>query len=201
MNKAPLLLAVCALALSGCYSFEMSRIGKRVGQDIERQTGADVGGGFSMGLGPVSLATAQFGAWAFAPGTTKEARQIGRHVSSVKFSTRPIRGGFDGRLIEKPAYLERYERDGWHPFVTVRDSSAAVWIMLRERGRNQEITNMLAVVAAEDALVLTKVSGNLSTMIREAISLGTQDGFLGDALSQAGLIEEAAPADSLDVTP
>ncbi len=202
MTKAPLLLAVCALALSGCYSFEMSRVGKRVGQDIERQTGADVGGGFSMGVGPVSLATAQFGAWAFAPGSTKEARQIGRHVSSVKFSTRPIRGAFDGRLITEPTYLDRYKRSGWHPFVTVRDSSAAVWIMLRERGPNAEITNMLAVVAAEDALVLTKVSGNLSTMIREAISLGTQDGLLGDALSQAGLIDEEedeAPGDSLNV--
>ena len=204
MSKVPLLLlVVCGLALSGCYSFEMSRIGKRVGQDIERQTGADVGGGFSMSVGPVSLATAQFGAWAFAPNSTKEARQIGRHVANVKFSTRPIRGGFDGRLIDKPTYLERYERNGWYNFVTVRDSSAAVWIMLRERGPDAEITNMLAVIAAEDDLVLTKVSGNLSTMIREAIQLGGQEGFLGDALSQAGLVDEEDKAlgDSLDTTP
>ncbi|OZC02632.1 hypothetical protein BSZ36_06375 [Rubricoccus marinus] len=179
----------------------MSRIGRRVGQDIERQTGADVGGGISMSVGPVSLATVQLGAWAFAPESSKIPRQIGRHVASVKFSSRPIRGGFDGRLIEKPAYLDRYERGGWHPFVTVRDSSAAVWIMLRERGRNQEITNLLAIVAAEDNLMLTKVSGNLSSMIREAIALGTDGAFLGDALSQAGLIEDEAPDDSLDAAP
>ena len=188
-SRAPLLLVLTALTLSGCYSFEMSRIGRRVGQDIERQTGADVGGPLSMSIGPVSLATAQFGAWAFAPNSTREARQIGRHVSSVKFSRRPIRGGFDGRLIERPAYLDRYERSGWYTFVTVRDTSSAVWIMLRERGRDDQITNMLAIVVAEDDMVLTKVSGNLSSMIREAIALGTRDAFLGDALEEAGLIE------------
>ena len=185
--------AACALALalSGCYSFEMTRIGRSVAHDIEATTGADVGGPMSVSVGPVSLATAQLGAWVFAPQSSREARLIGRHVASVKFSRRPIRGAFDGRLVGEPASLQRYKRNGWYPFVTVRDSSAAVWVMLRERGRpgREEITNVLAVVAAEDDLILTKVSGNLSGLIREAIAIGRADGALGDALEQAGLIE------------
>lgn len=182
------LLLCAALALSGCYSFEMARVGKRVGQDIERQTGADVGGGLSMGLGPVSLATAQAGAWVFAPNSTREARQVGRHVASVEFSRRPLRG-FDGHLIERPAYLERYTRSGWYPFVTVRDSGSAVFVFLRERGRQPVVTNLLAVVVAEDELVLTKVSGNLSEMIREAIAMGTGSDMFGGAFEHAGLVE------------
>lgn len=187
-----LVVAALALSLSGCYSFEMSRIGRGVAHDIEATTDADVGGPLSMSVGPVSLATAQLGAWVFAPNSTREARQIGRHVSSVKFSRRPMRGAFDGRLVGRPEYLERYTRNGWHPFVTVRDSSAAVWVMIRERGRpgEEQITNLLAVIAAEDDLMLTKVSGDLSSMIREAIALGHQDGTLSDALEDAGLIDD-----------
>ena len=186
-----LLVLALALAVSGCYSFEMTRIGRGVAQDIEATSDADVGGPFSMSVGPVSLATAQLGAWVFAPNSSREARMIGRHVSSVKFSRRPIRGAFDGRLVGKPDYLRRYERNGWYNFVTVRDSSAAVWVMLRERGRGErtQITNMLAIVAAEDDLVLTKVSGNLSSMIREAIEMGTSGEFFGGALEESGLIE------------
>jgi hypothetical protein len=174
----------------------MSRIGRHVAHDIEATTDADVGGPLSMSVGPVSLATAQLGAWVFAPNSSREARMIGRHVSSVKFSRRPIRGAFDGRLVGKPGYLERYERNGWYNFVTVRDSSAAVWVMLRERGRpgEEEITNLLAVVAAEDDLMLTKVSGHLSEMIREAIAMGGRDDLLGNALEDAGLIDEQPPA-------
>ncbi|MEM6326177.1 MAG: hypothetical protein AAF791_03580 [Bacteroidota bacterium] len=201
----PLLLAG-AMVLSGCYSFEMARVSKRVGQDIERQTGADVGGGLSMGLGPISLATAQAGAWVFAPESTREARQIGRHIASVEFSRRPVRG-FDGRLVERPAYLERYTRSGWHPFVSVRDSASAVFVFLRERGREQRITNLLAVVVAEDELMLTKVSGNLSAMIREAIAVGGSDllggDLFGDALEDAGLIEsdDEVPLPDVETAP
>lgn len=198
MTRALPFFLAGALALSGCYSFEMARVGKRVGQDIERQTGADVGGDLSMGLGPISLATAQAGAWVFAPESTREARQIGRHVASVEFSRRPVRG-FDGRLVERPAYLERYTRSGWYPFVTVRDSASAVFVFLRERGREARITNMLAVVLAEDELVLTKVSGDLSAVIREAIQLGTEGDLFGGALHEAGLIE--AEPDSTDHAP
>lgn len=194
MSKALPLLLAGALALSGCYSFEMARVGKRVGQDIEEQTGADVGGGLSMGLGPISLATAQAGAWVFAPESTREARQIGRHVASVEFSRRPVRG-FDGRLIERPAYLDRYTRNGWYPFVTVRDSASAVFVFLRERGREERVTNLLAIVLAEDELVLTKVSGNLSAMIQDAIHLVTENDWFGGALSEAGLLDDEPEAD------
>ena len=194
-----ILLLAAALSLTGCYSFEMSRVSRRVGQDIEAQTGADVGGGISMGLGPVSLATAQIGAWTFAPNSTREARQIGRHVSSVKFSRRPIRGGFDGRVVDRPAYLDRYTRSGWYPFVTVRDTASAVFVMLRERGRDEQITDLLAVVVAEDDLVLTKVSGHLSDMIREAIRLGAEGDLFGGALEEAGLVEPDASGDTTAV--
>lgn len=186
MSKAVLFLAL-AWGLSGCYSFEMARVGKNVGRDIERQTGAEVGRGISMGLGPISLATAQAGAWVFAPNSSREARQIGRHLASVEFSTRSLTG-FDGRLLDRPAYLDRYTRNGWHPFVTVRDSAAAVWVFMRERGREQKITNLLAIVVAEDQLTLTKVSGDLSSMIREAISLGVEGDAFGGALESSGLI-------------
>ncbi|MEM1053964.1 MAG: hypothetical protein AAGI52_00440 [Bacteroidota bacterium] len=199
MTRSLPLLLIAALTLSGCYSFEMARVGKRVGQDIERQTGADVGGGVSMGLGPISLATAQGGAWLFAPNSTREARQIGRHVSSVEFSRRSV-DGFDGRLVERPDYLERYERNGWYPFVTVRDSASAVWVFVRERGREQRITNLLAIVLAEDELVLTKVSGNLSAMIREAISIGSDGDLFGEDLF-GGAFEEAGIFGSEDDDP
>lgn len=204
-TSAPLAtLLVAAALLSGCYSFEMARVSRGVAHDLEARTDADVGGVRPISVGPISLASAQFGAWLFAPQSSREARRIGRHVSSVKFSQRAIRGGFDARTFGELPYLERYERNGWSRLAVVRDSSEAMWVFLRERGgARPEITDLLAVVMSEEDLVVTKVSGHLSSMVLDAVRLAGERGWteaLRDPVSTGVFGEDAAEDEGGDAS-
>ena len=186
-------LAAVLVPLSGCVSFEMGWIKRDLARDIEAQGEAEVGGGFAMGFGRVSLGLARFSTWVAAPSSTRAARHLTRHVHSVKVGVWPVRGGVDGRALSAPPSMERR---GWAPFVTVRDSAAAVWVYVREDERDGRLTGLLTAVVADDALVLTKMSGNLSGLVLDAMEMGRTEGVLGDALRQAGLVRERPGAGS-----
>ena len=179
-------LAAVLVPLSGCVSFEMGRIKRDLARDIEAQSEAEVGGGFAMGFGRISLGLARFSTWVAAPSSTRAARHLTRHVHSVKVGVWPVRGAFDAERLAAPPSMERR---GWTPFVVVRDSAAATWVYLRER-RDGRLTGMLTAVVADDALVLTKMTGDLSGLVLDAVELGRTEGVLGDALRQAGLVQD-----------
>ena len=184
------LLAALLAPLTGCVSFEMGRIKRDLARDIEAQSEAEVGGGFAVGFGRISLGLARFTTWVAAPNSTRTARHLARHVHSVKVGRWSVRGAVDGQALAAPP---SFERRGWTPFVTARDSASAVWVYVRER-RDGRLTGLLTAVVADSDLVLTKVTGNLSGLVLDAVELGRADGVLGDALRQAGMIEdERAP--------
>lgn len=193
MTSKPL----CALALllvfgplTGCTSFEMSRLGHDLARDIERNTEATVEAGYAVGFGRMSIGTSRFLARAASPAETREARQLMGHVRHLAVGHYPIRGPFDGRTLAAPRALERYRGDGWYPFVTVRDSSSAVWVLLREDPRDGRLTDLLTVLVGEGDLVLTKVRGDLSRLLLDAVQMGSDGGLFGGALGHAGLADD-----------
>lgn len=183
--RAAVLLALVG-PLGGCVSAEMNRLKRDVAADVRARTGAEAGGGFSMAFGRMSIGSARFLTRLVAPTASEEGRRYTRHVRSVKVARSGLSGPVDGRLLVRPAALERYERDGWLPLVTVRDSAAATWVLVRERERDGRLTDLLAVVVGGKDLVLTKVSGNLSQLLLDAMEDETGDVF-GGALRHTGL--------------
>ena len=184
MTKS-LLIAALALGASGCVSLEMNRIQRDIADDIESTGQAEVGKGFSMAFGRGTIGTSRFLGRMFAPTATEPYRRLSRHVRQVKVASFPITGTLDASLIERPAALARFAADGWYPLVTVRDSTERVWILLRET-EDEVLTDLLAVVVADDGLVLTRMSGNLSDVVLDAGSLiqnallqETLDGVIG----------------------
>ncbi|MDT0632440.1 hypothetical protein [Rubrivirga litoralis] len=191
----PALAALLLLApLTGCVSFEMNRLSRDLRHDVEAQTDAEVGDGFAVGFGRLTMGTTRFLGRLAAPSSTREARQIIGHVKAVKVGHYRLRGAFDGRAMSTPRALRRYREDGWSPFVVARDSAAAAWVFLRERPDGR-LTDLLAVVMGEGNLVLTKVSGNLNGLVLDAVALGAaggRGGLLDDALDRAGVGPRAA---------
>lgn len=206
MTSKPLRAVALLLVLgplSACTSFEMSRLGRDLARDIEHDTGAEVEAGYAVGFGRMSIGTTRFLARAASPGETREARHLLRHVRHVAVGRYPVRGAFDGRELAAPRALRRYQGDGWFPFVTVRDSASAVWVLLREDPRDGRLTDLLTVIVAEDDLVLTKVRGDLSQLVLDAVQMGGDGGMFGGSLQRAGIVveddPEAAPPEASEV--
>lgn len=190
-SRALLAAVLLAVPLSSCVSLEMSRLRRDLGRDVERQTGVEVGDGFAVGFGRMTMGTARFTSRLVAPSSTRDARQLAGHVRSVKVGRYALRGPFDGRALETPRALRRYNGDGWLPFVVARDSTSAVWIYLRERPDGR-LTDLLSVVLGDGDLVLTKVSGNLNDLVLDAVEIGGARDIVSEALGRAGVV----PADS-----
>ena len=192
-------LAAALAPLAGCTSFELSRLGRDLARDVERSTDAEVEAGYAVAFGRGQIGTARFLSRAASPSETREARQLMGHLRYVAFGRYPVRGAFDGRQLAAPAALHRYRGDGWFPFVTVRDSASAVWVMVRENEADGRLTDLLTVIVAEDDLVLTKVSGNLSQLVLDAVRMGGDGGIFGGALEQAGIVvRDESDADEPD---
>ena len=204
MTRVLLLLALDAAPLTGCVSVEMGRMGREIARDVERQPGTEVGRGFAVAFGRGTIGTSRFLTRLVAPESTRPLRQLAGHVRSVKVAHYPLSGDFDARSIGRPSALDAYEADGWYPLVTVRDADAAVWVLYRERERDQVITDLLAITLAEDDLVLTQVSGDLNALVLDAIAMGAEDGdfdssgFFDGVFSETGLFE--APEEETDET-
>ena len=183
-------LAVLAVAavLSGCVSLEMGRIGDDLARGVEGQ-GAEVGDGFAVAFGPGTIGSTRFLGRLVAPESTEPYRRLSRHVRRVKLARYPVVGAFDARAVPRPALLDRYQSDGWSSLVTARDEESAVWVLMREDG-DGVLTDLLAVVASAEDLVVTRMSGDLSAFILDAIEEGRASDLLGGALDDTGLVGE-----------
>ena len=193
MSRAVLLVLLAATA-SGCVSLEMNRLKRNLEREVEADGQAEVGRGVAMSFGWGTFATSRTLAWVFAPGRTAPYRQMSRRVRRVKVAHYPVSGVVDLRRIGRPAILDRYRAGGWLPLVTVRDSSEAVWVLYRERERDLRLTDLLAVALSDDGLVLTRVSGNLSGLVLDAVDLA-QTEWLDGALGDTGLLDAVSEPD------
>ena len=197
----PALVAGAALlVLGGCTSLEMTRLGRDLKRDVEEQADVEVGEGYAVGFGRFSLGTARFMGRLTAPGSTEPARRLAGHVRAVKVGRYAVHGRFDGRAVATPPALDRYRRDGWTPLVVARDSASAAWVFLRERPDGR-LSDLLAVVLGDGDLVLTKVSGDLSGLVLDAVEIGGAGGAVGRALGRVGLADARDDATSGDPPP
>lgn len=200
-----LLTAALTLAASGCVSTsaEMNRIQRDVDRSVREDGRASVGDGTSISLGRVSMATTRLLGGLFAPGTTRPYRRLSHHVRRVQFGQFPVTGAVDGRTLRRPAILDRYERGGWLTLAAVRDSSGAVWVLYRERERDQTVTDILTVALSAEDLAVARLSGNLSALVLDAVALAQTD-VLGATLAQTGLLgasKAVATDDGADADP
>ena len=194
-----LLLAALALLASGCVSSELGRIQRDMEPQIETGGQAEVGRGFSMSFGRGSIGSTRFLSRLVAPESTEPYRRLSRHVHRLRVARYPIEGAFDASQVRRPDALERYDRDGWLPLVTVRDSSAAVWVLYRDSD-DIELRDLLAVVLGDGELVMTRMSGDLHELILDAASMSGED-ILSGALSQTGIFPNSTRTDSAQSPP
>ncbi|WP_420453928.1 hypothetical protein [Rubrivirga sp.] len=183
----------------------MGRIKRDLAHDLEQSGQATVGKGFAMSIGRGSIGTTRFMSRLFAPTASEPYRRLARNVRRVQVAHYALDGAVDGRRVSRPASLDRYQADGWYPMVTVRDSSSAVWVLVKERPDDLRLTDLLSVVVADSDLVVTRVSGDLSGLVLDAIEYGTNGDLFGGALDQTGLFDEPdgpeAETDDPDVSP
>jgi hypothetical protein len=197
-HALPLFLAL-ALAGSGCISTEMGRIKRDLQADIERDGTATVGKGYAMSLGRGTIGTSRFLGRLLAPKSTEPARRLGEHVRRVQVAQYSIEGDFDALALRPPAALNRYTDDGWYPLATVRDEDGAVWVLYNERPEDFAITDLLTVVAGDDGLVVTKISGDLTALVHDAVALGLEQDLFGDALGETGVLGSEPQSDDAPV--
>lgn len=203
MTKSTTRLALLLLATtaSGCVSLEMNRLKRNVEREVEADGQVEIGRGTAMSFGWGTFATARTLGWVFAPGSTAPYRRLSRRVRRVKVGRYPVSGVLDTRHLARPAILDRYEAGGWLPMVTARDSSSAVWVLYRERERDLRLTDLLAVSIDGEELVMTRVSGNLSGLVIDAVALAQTD-WLESTLGDTGLFEPAGDeAEAAELSP
>ena len=190
----PALLAA-VLVLPGCVSFEMGRIKRDIERDVEADGTAEVGKGFAMAFGRGTIGSSRFLSRLFAPTATEPYRVLSRHVRQVKVGRYGIAGTYDASALSRPEALTRYEDDGWYPLVTVREPDETVWVLYREDPRDFRLTDLLAVVLTQEEMVLTRVRGDLSSLVVDAVAMGTEGDLFGGALGETGLFGTADDAD------
>ena len=195
----PLVLAL-AFVGSGCISTEMGRIKRDLQHDIERTGTATVGKGYAMSFGRGTIGTSRFLGRMFAPTSTEPVRRLAGHVRRVQVAQYPVEGAFDTRQLRPPEALNRYTEDGWHPLVTVRDEEAAVWVLYHERPDDLALTDLLTVVVADEALVVTRISGDLTALVLDAVAMGFEGDLWGPAFDETGLFGPSEP-DTSDAAP
>lgn len=195
-------LVALALSLSGCMSLEMSRLAREVEHEVERDGAAEVGRGYAIAFGGGTIGTSRFLGRLVAPESTEPYRRLSGSVRQVKVARYPVFGVVDGMRLARPARLDRYEADGWLPMVAARDSASAVWVLFREDDARMTLTDLLAVVVADDELVLARVTGDLTTLALDALRDGADSGALSEALDDTGLFPpEPPPPPTVDARP
>ncbi len=189
-----------ALSLSGCVSIEMGRLAREVEQEVERDGSAEIGRGFAVAFGGGTIGTSRFLGRLVAPESTEPYRRLSASVRQVKVARYPLVGTIDGMRMARPSRLDVYEADGWLPMASARDSASATWVLYREDAEGLRLTDLLAVVVSDEELVLTRITGDLTTLALDAFQESMGDSILRDALDDSGVLPiEVEPDDDLPV--
>lgn len=161
-----LILLVATLFVSGCTSFELTR----VRNDLARQAPeARIGDGYAMSFGNVSLGLARWITGLSDDEDGEIAQAVLSEVRRVQFGRYTVNGSFDAATLQMPGRLRSYlERDDWYHLATIREDSEAVWVVYKEE--DGLVVDLLAVVLDEEELVLAKISGDLNAVVTAALS-------------------------------
>ncbi len=167
MNRRSLSMTVALLGglvalpvVAGCASSELIS----VRNDMSKQLpDAQIRGGRSFAVGAVGLGLART-LGSLVMERDEPVRVILRGVRRVHVGQYRVDGHFDAANLRMPTVLQRrVDHHGWDHLATVRQDGEAVWVLYRSRG--PEITDLFVTVLSEDQLVMTRVSGRLSSTL------------------------------------
>jgi hypothetical protein len=138
---------------------------------------------FSVGPGTMHLLERAAGLWESEE--TLMASQYLSDIDRVKVGVYDVHSRFDGADDQAPRYVLP-SRDGWIPFVVVRDEHNATTIHYRETGR--AIRDLLVVTASSDKLVIVRLQGNLGRILLRALE--DRERFVGRSTMMGIDVEE-----------
>lgn len=154
----PVLLAAL-LALTGCfYSREIAHTRR----DIERATGTDFDGGFTVSLGPLSLRTLSWISGLVPEAEAEMASDYLREVTRVKVGVYHTDYGLSLDGVDLPS-LPRFEDRGWEVAVKFREDNEMGWVLYREH--RDTVRDLYVVVLTDEELVLARVQGHLNRLL------------------------------------
>lgn len=183
------LLLLAALLLSGCTSFELTR----VRNDVDRTPGVEVGDGYAVAFGRLSVGTLRTGLRFGDDAESAALRDALGQVRKVQVARYRLDAAPPLTEVETPRTVTRYVRRGWTPAVIARDDEAAVWLLARDSKRG-ELRDLLLVTMLPQELIVAKLSGNL-TEAAGAFFQRIEVAGLGD------LLGGSTDTDSTDVAP
>lgn len=154
------LLLVCIL-LSGCTSFELSR----VRNDIDRQIPeAKIGDGYAFSFGKISLGLARLFTGIADDDDVQLATTALKDVSRVQFAHYDVHGEVNASSLSMPRHMRRIlEDDNWAHLATIREDNEAFWVLYNED--NETIKDLFVAALDAENLTLVKISGNLTAVV------------------------------------
>ena len=174
MSRAPALravgLALAALVASGCGSAEL----RALRTDIARSTPAlQVGEGRSLSLGPLSLGLVRGVVHLGDDEDDAVAAAALRSLRRVQVAQYEVSGTFDPRTVPFQTALRRYATAGWAPVVVVRSEDEVLWVLTDQN--SERIDEALVVTLSRDEIVLAKLRGDLTEVVRTALAQAAED--------------------------
>ena len=178
MSKRLLPVVLAALALSGCTSFELTR----VRNDVDRTPGVEVGDGFAVRFGRLTVGTLRT-ALRLSDGDEQAAalRAALGHIRKADVARYAVRRAPALSAVATPRAIRRYERKGWTRALTARDDDAAVWLMSRD-DRDGGLRKLLLVTLLPDELIVARLDGSLgdaAAAFAREVEIAGLDGLLG----------------------
>jgi len=161
--RATALAIACATVLA-CIGFRGPADVKR---DLERRTNSDLDREFAITLGPATMA---FARWAVGSSEDGDGIPI-RGVRKVQVGVY-VRDDRDGR-VRLDRHLEARDFPDFEPMVEVRDRDERVLVMAASRG--DRLRKMVVVVDDLDEVVIVRLSGDLDTIVEEAIRMALDE--------------------------
>lgn len=163
--KRLVLLFLSASLLTGCTSFELSR----VRNDLARQAPeAKIGDGYAFSFGKISIGLARLLA-GFGGEDGDVAQSILGEVQRVQFAKYDVDGDLNASRLAMPGRLRHYlEDENWEHLASVRTANEAVWVLYREE--DNAIRDLFAVVLDAEELVLARITGNLNAVVLTALA-------------------------------
>lgn len=156
MTKLLTVSALLAVALSGCTSFELSR----VRNEIDRTPGVEVGEGYAVAFGRATVGTLRTALRLSGDEDAAAFRAALGTVRKVDVARYRLDAVPDLSLVETPRTIRRYERKGWTRALTARDDEAAVWLLSRDDG-DGELRKLLLVTLLPRELIVARLDGRL----------------------------------------
>ena len=151
-------ILAAALLLSGCTSFELTR----VRNSVDRTPGVEVGAGYAVSFGRLSVGTLRQGLRLSDDDEQTEAvRQALAHVRKAQLARYEVASAPPLSTVETPAAVSRYTRRGWTAAIAARDDDAALWLLSKDSKRG-ELRDLLLVTLLPRELIVAKLSGDLT---------------------------------------